>query len=183
MAESLSETPKGQEGVTILNSDPEKMDERLFANHWGKIQQAQSKVDLALGQKKAALKKFRKDGGEGDILRTAERISKLSPREALEEFNILKHYLSCLNVEFSEQLELFDQAPAKDEAALNLVAFKAGYIAMNEGHDTDENPHENGTKMHNKWLDGHAKAIKDGEEKFTDTEEDENDNTEEETIQ
>lgn len=133
----------------------------------GTLAKSEQKMKDAQGQHKSNLKKFKLDGGDSTILKTAQRIAKLTPRERREEFAVLNWYLDAVDPGAGEQLELLDQIPARTENQLLQAAFDQGYLAMNEGFSTDENLHESGIPLHEKWLDGHAKAIKDGEEAFT----------------
>ncbi len=168
MAQTLGDTPTGEDGIAIMGSDPEKMDGKLFARNVGKIAAAEQKMKDAKGVHNAAMKEFKKDGGQSAILKMAQRIAKLSATEARQEFEILQHYLALMNVDMGRQLELFASAPAQSEDALKEAAYLDGYRALNEGFDTDENPHSIGTAMSESWLNGHAEAKRENIENFTD---------------
>ena len=112
-----------------MSGDPEKMDGKLFSRNIGKIAAAEQKMKDAKGIHNAAMKEFKKDGGDSGVLKIAKRIAKLSATEAQQEFTILQHYLGLMNVDVSRQFELFPSAPAQGEDELKEAVYLDGFRA------------------------------------------------------
>ena len=125
------------------------------------LRAAQRDIDAATGRKRTILKRAKGQGADLDAIALLQRFAKMDDDEAAAVLRNTIRYASWLEVSCWTQAEMFRGVALEDGPSekakwdhTEARAYDDGYHEGKDANPIENNPHQPGGPLHQKWVTG-----------------------------
>ncbi|MGL1921964.1 MAG: hypothetical protein OCD03_13150 [Hyphomicrobiales bacterium] len=159
MAQSVNELPQGEDGINVLNSNPERIDQQPFLQLVGRMQNAKQNLNTSKSKYDGIRKEMKKDGVNLKMLDFVTKLMDLADEDIVTMFHQIEDYMKFMGIDALRQMDLFAETDNSSDKAIEQAAFDSGYRAAHLDLN-DTNPYEQGENLHEHWLNGYSEGEK-----------------------
>ena len=165
MAKSMNDLPAGEDGITVLKNNPERIAQQPFLQLLGRMQNAKQNMNTSKGKYDQIRKEMKNDGVNLKVLDFVTKLMDMNDEDVVTMFHQIEDYMKFVGIEALRQQDLFGDIEQVGEKEINKVAYDAGFRAAHLDLG-DANPYEKGENAHEHWQNGYSegqKSVKAGE--------------------
>ncbi|NRA88325.1 MAG: hypothetical protein HRU28_13250 [Rhizobiales bacterium] len=159
MAKSMNDIPSGEDGISVLENNPERITQQPFLALLGRMQNAKKNLNASKSKYDTIRKEMKNDGVSLKVLDFITKLMSMEDEDVVMMFHQIEDYMVFVGIDALRQLDLFGEKQEASDDTIEKAAYDAGYRAAHLSPDDATNPYQKGENIFEHWENGFSKGI------------------------